>query len=93
MSKTYTIPVVAIEASQGGDKGAALAFFLLENTGSVLGKFWGHMRAADQRALFGHFLGKGKLMIDGDRELLTHSYKICFGTDVETNFRKRWIEL
>ena len=47
------------------DYAANLAIFLVEKTGSCLGSWKGNLPAAQQRALFGRFLGKGKLIIDG----------------------------
>ena len=55
--------------------------FLLRETGSVWGHWSGHMPAADQRKLFGVFLGKGKVHVDGLEEKVTHTVKVCFGTD------------
>jgi len=50
------------------DRAAALAFFLLDNGASVLGTWHGRMTASDQRALFGRFIGKGRIYVDGTRE-------------------------
>jgi hypothetical protein len=65
------------------DYAANLAFFLLEKTGSVCGTWSGRLTAAQQRGLFGKFLGKGTLSIDGAAETLQHSVKVCFGLDYE----------
>ena len=70
-----------------------LAFFLAEKTGSVLGSFSCRMPAKEQRALFGQFLGKGKITIDGEREVLMHVVKRCFGLDFEVTFEKKWADL
>jgi hypothetical protein len=67
-----------------------LAFFLLEKTGSVCGKFKGTMKAADQRKLFGMFLGKGMIVIDGANETIQHIVKVCFGQDYDVTFDRKW---
>lgn len=45
-----------------------LTFFLLENTDSIFGIYKERMTAAKQRELFGCFLGKGKIIINGLNE-------------------------
>lgn len=75
------------------DYAASLAFFLLEKTGTVLGAWSGRMTAAEQRALFGRFLGKGKLWIDGSDETIEHHVKVCFGTDSDCTARLAWRDL
>lgn len=72
------------------DPAANLALFLVEKTGSCLGNWKGHMLAADQRALFGRFLGKGKIIIDGSEERLAHVVKRCFGLDYEVTADLPW---
>lgn len=72
------------------DAAANMALFLLEKTGSVCGRFYGTMPAAQQRAMFGRFLGKGKVEIDGATEILSHTVKVCFGMDYDTNFSRAW---
>jgi hypothetical protein len=76
----------------GTDLAANLAFFLLENTDSVYGRWDGRMLAVDQRKLFGRFLGKGVLGIQGETEQLTMTRKVCFGTDWSTDYY-RWGEI
>lgn len=75
------------------DFAANLAFFLLEKTGSVLGKWKGRLTAAEQRALFGQFLGKGTVEIDGDEETLVHWKTVGFGQDYEVTFSRQWVQL
>jgi len=55
------------------------AFFLLERPGSECGAWRGRLAAADQLALFGRFLGKGVLTIDGACEEIEHRRKVCCG--------------
>ena len=66
------------------DYAANLAFFLLDHTGSVCGVWRGRMAAVDQRKLFGRFLGKGLLIIDGSNETVRMIVSVCFGTDWDT---------
>ena len=75
------------------DYAANLALFLLDRTGSIFGTWAGHMPAAEQRALFGRFLGKGKLWINGEDETIEHHVKVCFGTDSDCTARVEWRDL
>jgi hypothetical protein len=72
------------------DYAANLAIFLIEKTGTCLGCWKGNLPAAEQRALFGRFLGKGKLIIDGSEERLAHVAKRCFGLDYEVTADLPW---
>lgn len=72
------------------DNAANLAIFLTEKTGTCLGKWKGKMSAAEQRALFGQFLGKGTVEIDGDAETLVHWVKVGFGQDYDITFDRKW---
>ncbi len=72
------------------DYAASLALFLTEKTGSCLKTWSGHLPAAEQRALFGRFLGKGKLWISGEEETIEHHRKGCFGTDTECTATLNW---
>lgn len=59
-----------------------LAFFPLQKTGSVCGKWTGRLASADQKAIFGRNLcGKREIEIDGQRETIRAKERICFGTD------------
>ena len=75
------------------DRAASLAFFLLEQTGSTLGKWKGTMPAKAQRELFGQFLGKGMLVIDGSDESLRHIRKVGFGLDYDVTADLKWAAL
>jgi hypothetical protein len=72
------------------DYAAQLAMFLTEKTGTCLGHWSGRMLAADQRALFGRFLGKGTIVIDGENETLCHRVKVCFGLDWDDRKQTAW---
>ena len=67
-----------------------LAFFLMEKTGSVVGTFEGKMTAAEQRALFGAFLGKGKICIDGEKETICNRVRVAFGMDCDDRNVTSW---
>jgi len=67
------------------DIAANIAFFLLEKTGSTNGVWRGRMTANQQRSLFGSFLGKGQLVINGENETIRHYIKVCFGLDFDCN--------
>ncbi len=75
------------------DHAANLALFLVEKTGSVFGTWRGQMTAHDQRALFGRFLGKGLLVINGEQERVKMIVKVCFGLDYDTREDLAWRDL
>jgi hypothetical protein len=69
--------------AQNVDHAAIVAMFLQEAAGSIFGRFEARMTAADQRALFGKFLGKGVICIDGKAETVSMRVKVCFGLDCD----------
>ena len=75
------------------DRPALLALFLTERTGSCIKTWSGRMPAAQQRALFGVYLGKGRLWIDGAAETVEHHVSVCFGLDTECTARLSWRDL
>ncbi len=75
------------------DYATNLAFFLLEQTGSVCGRWDGRMTAKAQRELFGRFLGKGRITIDGAHERVKMTVKVCFGLDWDTREDIAWKDL
>lgn len=72
------------------DHAANLAAFLLEKTGTVLGLWKGRMPAKKQRELFGRFIGKGQIVIDGEHETICNRVKVCFGHDYDDRNLMRW---
>lgn len=75
------------------DFAGALALFLTERAGSCLASWSGRLSATEQRGLFGRFLGKGLIVIDGAAEVLEHHRKVCFGLDSECTARLAWRDL
>ncbi len=75
------------------DFAAQLAFFLLEKTGTVYGQWDGKMPATEQRALFGRFIGKGLILIDGAHETICNRVKVCFGHDYDDRNVTKWAAL
>lgn len=75
------------------DYAAQLALFLVEKVGSIYGTWQGRMTAAEQRALFGRFIGKGVIIIDGDKEEIHQRVKVCFGTDYDDRDYVNWKDL
>lgn len=66
-----------------------ITMFLLVNTGSIFGIWSGRMTAKKQRALFGHYMGKGTIKINGSTDTITHVIKVAYGQDVaETGLYK-----
>lgn len=75
------------------DYAANLAIFLTEHSGSCLATWQGKMTAKDQRALFGRFLGKGDIVIDGEEETVLNRVSVCFGMDCDDRNITRWRNL
>lgn len=75
------------------DYAANLALFLLEKTGTVFGRYVGKMTAAEQRALFGRVLGKGRIVIDGKEESISNLVSVCFGQDYDYRNVTKWSAL
>lgn len=63
---------------------ANCAVFLVSHGQSIFGRWNGRLPARDQRELFGTFLGKGWLTINGADDTVSHTVKVCFGTDFDT---------
>jgi hypothetical protein len=66
------------------------AFFLLEKTGSVCGRWAGKLTAAEQRDLFGRVIGRGTIVIDGTAETICNRVKVCFGHDYDDRNVTPW---
>lgn len=75
------------------DYAAQLAFFLLDNVGSILGTWRGRLTAKQQIKLFGQFIGKGTIIINGDDETIRNRVKVCFGHDYDDRNVMAWKEL
>lgn len=72
---------------------AKLGMFLVSRKGTCLGQWRGRLSAQEQRTLFGRFLGKGELTIDGTNERIRHSVSRCFGLDYEITADIAWRDL
>ena len=72
------------------DHAAKLAIFLLEKTGSIFNTWKGRMTANEQKALFGRNIGKGIIVIDGERELIFNRVSVCFGHDYDDRNMTAW---
>jgi hypothetical protein len=66
--------------------------FLMETKGSVLATWKGKLTAKQQREMFGCFIGKGEITIDGQHEIIKHSVKVGFGQDYEYTTDCTWEE-
>lgn len=75
------------------DKAASLAHYVTQATGTPLGRVKVRMPAADQRALFGRYFGRGLLIINGETETVEHVVKRCFGLDHEVTAAVNWRDL
>lgn len=72
---------------------ANMTNFLMEQKGSVLATWKGKMSAKQQRELFGCFIGKGEITINGEKEIVKHTVKVGFGGDYEVTFEQRWVNV
>ena len=70
-----------------------LTAYLVNKTGSVFNRVSFKMNAKEQRELFGSYLGKGTIIIDGNEERLIHQVSVCFGQDYDNTFDKSWKDL
>jgi len=72
----------AIKSASRPDYAARLALFLLDRTGSIFGavKIDG-MKKEEQVHLFGRYLGRGRIEIDGEQEFVGMTTSLCFGMD------------
>ena len=75
------------------DYAANLALFLQENTNSIFGRFVGKMTSAEQRALFGRYIGKGRIVIDGENETISNLVTVGFGQDYDYRNVTKWSQL
>lgn len=70
-----------------------LVELLLDKTGSIFGNVRLNLTAKEQRAMFGQYLGKGTIIINGNDETVIHRKKVCFGADWEDTERLQWKDL
>lgn len=75
------------------DYAANLAMYLTEKTGSCLGIWKGRLTSAEQRALFGRFIGKGTIVINGADETIRNRVVVCFGLDFDDRNVTAWKDL
>ena len=75
------------------DYAANLSLFLLEKTNSIFCRFVGKMTATEQRALFGRYIGKGRIVIDGEEETISNLVTVGFGQDYDYRNVTKWSAL
>jgi len=75
------------------DYAANLALYLQEKTGSIFGRFEGKLSAEEQRNLFGRFIGKGNIIIDGKDEIVANRVRVAFGQDYDDRNVTSWKDL
>ena len=75
------------------DYASNLALFLLEKNNSIYSVWKGKMTAKEQRSLFGRFIGKGLIVIDGNNETICNRVKVCFGLDYDDRNTIEWKNL
>ena len=72
------------------DYAADIALFLTVNTGSCLNTWTGKLDAQTQRKLFGRYIGKGSIVINGAHETVCNRVKVCFGLDIDDRNITSW---
>lgn len=87
------IASVSEYATPACDRAAFLALVLTEATGTPNGYIESRMTADEQRAIFGRYLGKGIIQIDGERAEISMRVKVCFGTDYDERNITHWRDL
>ena len=75
------------------DYAANLALWLIEKRGTTLATWGTRMTADQQRALFGRVLGKGTIVVDGERETICNRVSVCFGLDWDDRKVTAWRDL
>lgn len=80
-------------ADPAHDRAAFLALVLMETTGTTEGYIESRMTASEQREIFGRYLGKGVIQIDGKRSQISMRVKVCFGTDSDERNHAHWRDL
>ena len=75
------------------DYAANLALFLTNTLGTPLAQWRGKMAAAEQRALFGRYIGKGTIVIDGEKETVANRVTCCFGQDYDYRNVTAWRDM
>lgn len=72
---------------------AILSLFLVAKSGSCLGRWIGNIPAAEQRAICGRVIGRGKIVIDGTSETICNRVRVCFGADYDDRNMVAWRDL
>lgn len=75
------------------DYASNLAMFLQEKKGSIFGRWSGKMTADEQRKLFGRYIGKGTIVIDGQNETVHNQVSVGFGQDWDDRNITAWRDL
>jgi hypothetical protein len=70
-----------------------LTLFVQAQTGSIFGTWTGRLTAAEQRELFGRYIGKGKIIINGDDTTICNRVRVCFGLDYDDRNMTSWSQL
>lgn len=86
-------PKKAVAPAEKPDHAASLALFLQEKKGSIFGRWSGKMTADEQRKLFGRFIGKGTIVIDGKEETVHNQVSVGFGQDWDDRNITAWRDL
>lgn len=83
MTSFYDIPDYVTAPKDRHEVAANMAHLLLANGHGIFDTTELRMTAADQRRVFGLFLGKGSLVIDGGNDRVSNMSVTCFGMDRE----------
>ena len=86
---TYNMPTNLVAPAGRYDVATNMAFFLMANDHKIFDTWRGKMKAVDQRKIFGVKLGKGTIVINGEKDRAACRVKTCFGQDSDENV---WID-
>jgi hypothetical protein len=70
-----------------------LVNLLLDKEGSIFAIHRCKLTAKEQRELFGQYLGKGTIIINGTEETIIHRVKVAYGNDWDDTSRLQWKDL
>lgn len=69
---------------------AGIAAFYMDNANLERGYWKGRLRKAKQVELFGHYFGRGTIVIDWEDETVTHHVSSSFGQDSDRTALMKW---
>jgi len=75
------------------DKIESMSALVIARCDSPWGRVTLKMNKAEQVAMFGQYMGRGTIIVDGEAEEVRHVVSCCFGQDYEVTKTVKWIDL